>query len=322
MNETMRAMGATRDGAQLTEIPKPSPGRGEVRVRVVASSVNAAEDKLISGAFVGRFLHVQTSPLVLGWDFAGTIDALGDGVTDLAEGAAVWGHLAYSNSQRQGAFAEFITIERDELAAKPDDVPFHVAAAAATCSMTSLQSMRDLGRLGEGGTVLIVGAAGGVGEIAVGIARRLGAHVTAVCSTRDVPRVQALGADVVIDRKTADPFASQGAYDVVFDTPAVHSFARCAGLLRSGGAYVTTLPNAALITGMARALFSSKRCYFVQVASKRADLELVGGWLSDGLQVTIDSRHTIADLGAALARQGDPARAGRVVVDVAQGWPA
>ena len=71
-----------------------------------------------------------------------------------------------------------------------------------------------------------------------------------------------------------------------------------------------------------RALFTSKRCRFVQVASKRADLELVGGWLSDGLDVPIDSRHPIADLGAALKRQTDRGRVGRVVVDVAEGWPS
>ena len=134
--------------------------------------------------------------------------------------------------------------------------------------------------------------------------------------------VEALGADVVIDRRKSDAFDTESAYDVVFDTPAVHSFGRCAKILRSGGTYVTTLPDAALVTGMARALFTSKRCCFVQVASKRADLELVGSWLSDGLKVPIDSRHKIADLGAALKRQADRGRLGRVVVDVAEGWPS
>ena len=322
MTETMRAMGATGDGVEMIEIPKPTPGPGEVRVKVIASAVNAAEEKVISGDFVGRFLHAKTSPLVLGWDFAGTVDALGDGVTDIDEGAAVWGHLAYSMSQKQGTFAEYVTLPRAALAAKPDDVPYHVAAAAATVTMTSLQSLRDLGRLGEGGKALIIGAGGGIGSVAVGIGKRLGGHVTGVCSTKDVERVEALGADAVIDRKKSDPLDAESAYDVVFDTPAVHSFGRCAKILRAGGTYVTTLPDAALVTGMARALFTSKRCRFVQVASKRADLELVGGWLSDGLEVPIDSRHKIADLGAALKRQTDRGRVGRVVVDVAEGWPS
>jgi NADPH:quinone reductase-like Zn-dependent oxidoreductase len=259
---------------------------------------------------------------VLGWEFAGTVDALGDGVTDIEEGAAVWGHLDFSPFQKQGAFAEYITLSRDELAVKPNDVPYHVAAAAATDVMTALQSLRDHGRLGEGGKALIIGAGGGIGSVAVGIGKRLGGHVTGVCSAKDVERVEALGADVVIDRKKSDPLAADSAYDVVFDTPAVHSYNRCAKALRAGGTYVTTLPDMALVTGMARALFSSKRCRWVQVASKRADLELVGGWLGDGLEVPIDSRHKIADLGVALKRQSDRARSGRVVVDVAEGWPS
>ena len=322
MDETMRVMGATSDGVEMTEIPRPTPGRGEVRVKVIASAVNPAEAKVISGDFVGRFLHVKTSPLVLGWDFAGTVDALGDGVTDIEEGTGVWGHLAYSMSQRQGAFAEYITIPLEALAVKPDDVPYHVAAATPTVALTGLQSLRDRGRLREGGNALIIGAGGGIGSVTVGIGKRLGGHVTGVCSTKDVERVKALGADAVIDRKMTDPLAAESAYDVVFDTPAVHSFGHCAKILRAGGTYVTTLPDAALITGMARALFTSKRCCFVQVASRRADLELVGRWLSDGLEVLIDSRHKIADLGAALKRQTDRGRVGRVVVDVAEGWPS
>ncbi len=322
MAESMWGMGATGNGVEMTEIPKPAPGLDEVRVKVVASAVNPGEKKVIGGDFVGRFLHAKTSPLVLGWDFAGTVDALGDGVAGFDEGAAVWGRLAYSPSTKQGAFAEYVTVPLTAIAAKPEGVAFHVAAAAPTVAMTGLQSPRDLGRLGEGGKVLIVGAGGGIGSVAVGIGKRLGGHVTAVCSTKDVYRVEALGADEVIDRERSDPLAARSEYDVVFDTPAVHSFARCSAILRTGGTYVTTLPDASLIAGIARALFTSKRCRFVQVASRRADLELVGGWLSDGLEVPIDSRHRIADLAIALERQSDRDRVGRVVVEVAGGWPS
>lgn len=318
----MRVMGATRDGVEIAEISRPDPKQGEVRVKVVAAAVNAGEEKVINQDFVGRFLHARASPLVLGWDFAGTVDALGAGVTDIDEGADVWGHLQFTWSQNQGTFAEYITIPCEELALMPPGIPYHVAAAAPTVVMTSLQSLRDLGRLGDGGTALIIGAGGGIGSVAVGIAKRLGGHVTGVCSTRDVEHVKALGTDTVIDRKVSDPLAAGSAYDVVFDTPAVHSFAQCSRVLRTGGAYVTTLPDAALIAGMVHALFSSKRCCFVQVASKRVDLELVGSWLSNGLEVPIDSRHKIADLGAALKRQNDRDRVGRVVVEVADGWPA
>lgn len=322
MAETMRVMGITGDGVKMTEMSTPKPSPGEVRVKVVATAVNPGEEKVIAGGLVGRFLHAKTTPLVLGWDVAGTVDALGAGVSDVKQGDAVWGHLAYSPTQKQGAFSEYVTLPRQSLATKPENVPYEVAAAAATVTMTGLQSLRDLGQLRDGGRAFIVGAGGGIGSVAVGIGKRLGGHVTGVCSTKDVARVKALGADVVIDRSTSDPLDANSAYDVVFDTPAVYSFGRCAKTLRPGGAYVTTLPDAALLTGMVHAFFSSKRCRFVQVASKRADLELIGDWLGDGLEVPIDSRHRIADLEAALKRQKDRARSGRVVVNVAGEWPS
>jgi len=322
MVEKMRAMESTKDEVKLVMIPKPVPKKGEVRIKVISSAVNPGEEKVLKGGLVGRFLHAKTSPLILGWDFAGTIDLVGEGLTDLEIGNPVWGHLAFTGSQKQGAFSEYITIPREELASKPDNVSYHIAAAAATVVMTSLQSLRDLGRLSEGGKVLIIGASGGIGSVSIGIGKRLGANVTGVCSTKDVEHVKSLGANTVIDRKKSDPLDGTSTYDVIFDTPAVYSFGECLKILNPGGAYVTTLPDASLITGMVRSLFSSKRCHFVQVASKRADLELVGNWLSDGLEVPIDSRYKITDLGEALARQTNRDRVGRVVVDVAEGWPS
>lgn len=322
MEDKMRVMGASSNGVVMSTINKPIPKTREVRVKVSASAINPAEEKIVNGELVGRFLHAKTSPLVLGWDFAGTIDLLGEGVSDIDIGSRVWGHLAYTPTQKQGAFAEYITVPRKEIAALPENVPFHIAAAIPTSSMTSLQSLRDLGNLGEGKKALIIGAGGGIGSISIGIAKRLGGHVTGVCSTKDVDRVKALGADLVIDRKKEDPFKSDSAYDVIFDTPAVSSFAACSKIMNLRGVYVTTLPGLALMTGMVRALFSSKKCHFVQVASKKEDLELVGSWLSEGLEVHIDSRYKISELGEALKRNMDKNRIGKVVVDIDQGWPA
>ncbi|MDH3651367.1 MAG: alcohol dehydrogenase catalytic domain-containing protein, partial [Saprospiraceae bacterium] len=181
MNGMMHAMEVAGDRVAMIEIPTPIPGKGEVRVKVITAAVNAAEKIVISGSFVGRFLHAKTSPLVLGWDFAGIIDSIGEGVTDMAEGTSVWGHLPYSMFTKQGTFAQYVTLPYPTLAVKPDDVPYHVAAAAATVSMTSLQSLRDHGRLQEGGKLMIIGAGGGIGSVSIGIGKRLGVHVTAVC---------------------------------------------------------------------------------------------------------------------------------------------
>jgi len=318
--ETMRAMAVTPKGVNMVEIPKPKPGQGKVRVKVIAAAINAAEDKIINRDFVGRFLHAKTKPLVLGWDFSGTVDALGEGVTDIELGADVSGLLAYTWTQNQGTFAEYITVPRNSVAIKPKNVSHNIAAAAPTVSLTSLQSLRDLAKLVKGDNVLIIGASGGVGSIAVGIAKRLGGHVTGVCSTKDMQQVKDLGADEIINRKETAYIHSKAVYNVVFDTPAVLSYSLSEKSLKPGGHYITTLPNWALIVGMVRALFSSKHCHFIQVTPQRADLELINRWLSEGLEVPIDSHHKIANLTDALKRQTEQGRVGRVIVEVAGGW--
>ncbi len=312
---------AQRDGRFVEiELPTPAPGPDEVRIRVAASSINPADEKVLRGDFVARFLHGRAEPLVVGYDVAGEVDALGSDVSDLSMGDAVFGHLAYTKETARGAFAEYVVLPARRIAVKPEGISDEVAAAAATVGLTALQSLRDEGRLREGGRALIIGAGGGVGSVAVGVAKRLGAEVTGVCSTKDVERVETLGADEVIDRKKTDLFATKNRFDVVFDTPAVHSYGKCSALLERGGTYVTTLPGLGLFLGMALAPLASKRCRFIAVSSKRADLELLGGWLSDEMDVPIDSTHPVRDLETAVARQADRARAGKVVIDVANGW--
>ncbi|NNE70908.1 MAG: NAD(P)-dependent alcohol dehydrogenase [Rhodothermales bacterium] len=316
----MRATAAGKDGVEFIELPIPEPEEGEVRVAIKRASVNAGEQKVIDGDFVGRFLRSASAPLVLGWDFAGKVDAVGKGVYGIDRGARVWGHLPFSPDTDQGTFSEYIVIKRSEIGELPDGVSDDVAAAAPTVAMTALQSLRDHGQLGEGRHALIIGAAGGIGSVGVGISKRLGGKVTAVCSAKDVDRVRGLGADEVLDRRETNPFGNGRSYDVIFDTPAAHSFGHVTGSLVRGGTYVTTLPSLGLFPGMVRGLLTGKRCRFVQVASRRADLELVAGWLDDGLEVPIDSTFPISELQAALDRQQDRDRAGRVVVDVAGGW--
>lgn len=312
--------GGSPDDAQRVDVPEPEAGPGEVLVDVVCSAVNPADLKVIDGGFTGRLLHASTSPLVIGYDVSGTVVSVGSGVTDLEPGDAVWGHLPYSGSNAQGAFAERVTLPRDQLARLPDGVGHHEAAAAATVGLTALQSLRDKAGIGEGKRVLVIGAAGGVGSLAVGIGKRLGAEVVGVCSTPDVDRVKELGADRVIDRKKDDALADDARYHMVFDTPAVHSYGACVGVLEPDGAYVTTLPSPGLVVGMLRTLFSSRSCSFIAVASVRADLERLGEWLADGLQVPIDSRVPVGELSTALRRMTEKGRRGRVVVDVADGW--
>lgn len=323
--ETMKAMEFKDGKFQKTEIDKPTPSEDQVLVKVSHSSIGKSMRAVTEKKFAGKFLHSLKEPLVLGWNFAGTIEAVGDEVTAFDRGAPVWGHLQYDPKQEQGSFSEYVTVPAEDVAAKPEKVPCDLAAGAATETLTALQALRDIGGLQEGGKVLILGAAGGVGSAAVGVAKRLGAaFVAGVCSTKDVDRVKALGADVVIDREKQDPLGAselqEHAFDVVLDTPAAYSYGKCAHLLSNTGAYVSTLPKVSLFAGQARTLFGSRKCSLVTVKSKQADLELVGDWLADGLKVPIDATYKIADLNEANEHRMSHATSGVVVIDVAQGW--
>lgn len=309
---------------KIIEVPKPFPSKGEVLVQVKYAAIDTATRQVLNKDWVGYLAHARTEPLILGWHFSGAVVEKDPEVDDYQVGNAVWGHLQYQPGQQQGSYAEYITVAVDACARQPENVSLEQCAAAATETMTALQAMRDVGGLEEDMHVLIVGAGGGVGSAAVGIAKKLGATVTAVCSSKDVARVQALGADRVVDRsKDEDPLANDSKvyYHVIFDTPSVYSAPRCLSHLYHGGAYVSTLPSWHWLGGMIMSQFTSKKVAVVEVKSKKDDLELIGEWLQQGLVDCnkIDSQFKIKDMDKALARHEDRP-AGRVVLQVEGGW--
>jgi NADPH:quinone reductase len=319
----MRAMAIPSYGPveqmKLVELPTPEPGPGHVRVRVHASAVNPSELKVATGEV--KFLHGRTFPMVLGYDFSGVIDRVGAGVATVAEGDEVFGFLPYSGSNKLGAFAEYTVSAASGLARKPASASHAVAAAAATPAITALQSLRDLGRLPSGGRTLIIGASGGVGALAVGVAKKLGAEVVAVCATHAVDFVKELGAEVVIDRKKEDPLrVAKGPFDVVFDAAAVSSWSATRHLLGKGGVYVTTLPGPAIVFHLGLSLFTATRAKIVIVKSRTDDLALVGRWLTEGLKVPIDSTVPVRDVVAGIKRLAAGEMRGRISVDVIGGF--
>ena len=181
--------------------------------------------------------------------------------------------------------------------------------------------------MGEEQRVLVIGAGGGVGSAAIQLAKRLlGAHVTAVCSSRDVERVKAWGADTVVDRSSEPGYLerlladkAEGRVDVVFDTPCTLP-SKATRLLKPRGAIVGTAPTLPLVWNAVKSLFSSKRSSWVLVKSKRADLELVGKMLAAGdLEIPITT-FKVCEMSTAAAKQADRQKVGRVVVQVEKGW--
>jgi NADPH:quinone reductase-like Zn-dependent oxidoreductase len=201
----------------LEHLPIPQPGSGQILVKVHASSVNPIDWKLAGG----EMKMMAAVPCTPGFDVAGEITAVGSNVTrpDLVVGQKVFGMLHCW--KKQGGSAEYAVMKQDEAVPMPAGMSYQDAAALPLAGMTALQALKEKCELplrgGAGKRVLVVGASGGVGHLAVQIAKSSGAHVTGVCSTRNVDFVKGLGADEVIDYTRPDAFAGVAPFDIVCD---------------------------------------------------------------------------------------------------------
>ena len=218
------------------DVDQPTPAPGEVLVRVAASAYNAAD-----GGMRGGFLPIPVQlPHVPGYDVSGTVEALGDGVTDLAVGTAVFGFLPM---ERDGGAAEFVVAPAEALVPAPTSIPLPDAAALPSVALTAWQALVDDGRLQSGQRLLIVGAGGVVGKYAIRLAKRTGATVVATASPRSAEAVRAAGADVVVDHTSTDLLtAVEGQVDLLLNLAPLEPerFASYVALVRDGGAVVST----------------------------------------------------------------------------------
>jgi NADPH:quinone reductase-like Zn-dependent oxidoreductase len=221
----------SHDVLQLNEVDKPAIGEDEVLIRVHAASIHLGDWILMTGTpFIMRMATGLRRPKnrVPGTDVAGTVEAVGSGVTRLRPGDEVFGWCA-------GAFAEYARASEDQLIKKPANLTFEQAAAVGVSASTALQLLRDNGKVQPGQRVLINGASGGVGTFAVQIAKALGAEVTGVTRTKNVELVRSIGADHVIDYTRDDFTSGAERYDLILDNVGNHSMARTRRALTPNG---------------------------------------------------------------------------------------
>jgi NADPH:quinone reductase-like Zn-dependent oxidoreductase len=178
----------------LRETAKPVPGEGQLLVKMVSASINAADYRSMSMGIIPK-------NKIFGADVAGVVEAVGENVRQFKVGDAVFGDLSGVGF---GGFAEYVAAPESVFALKPASVTFEQAAAVPMAALTALQAMRDQGEIKPGKKVLIYGAGGGVGMFAVQLAKYFGAEVTAVCSTGSAELVRSLGAESVIDYTSED----------------------------------------------------------------------------------------------------------------------
>jgi NADPH:quinone reductase-like Zn-dependent oxidoreductase len=191
----------TAEVLQVGERPTPEPQDNEVLVEVVATSVNPIDRRLRSGEL--QEYITRTFPVVPGWDLAGKIAKVGAKVTDWQVGDEVLG-LAFTWSIQHGSYAEYCPIDTASITEKPASISFEQAAALPLVSLTAWQALSELGELKAGQSVFIQAGAGGVGSVAIPMAKHLGAKVYTTTSAKNHDYVKSLGADVIIDYNADD----------------------------------------------------------------------------------------------------------------------
>jgi len=304
---------------RVEEVDQPVLTDDRVLVRVRASSLNKADWHQLRGW--PRFLRPVTrdgvrrpkSPL-FGTDFAGVVEALGKDVTDLAPGDEVFGG-------RNGAFAEYVSATN--VVRKPPNVTFEEAATMGIAGLTALQGLRDHGGLKAGERVLINGASGGVGTLAVQIAKALGAHVTAVCGTRNVEQTGALGADRVLDYTREDFTREAERYDLIADVAGGHSWHALRGALEPDGRLVivgahgsrSQLRHIAAVWLASR--FSKQTVKFFVASFNKPDLQTLADLLESGeLKPAIDRTYELDEAQDALRIFGEGHVRGKLVLTI------
>ena len=212
---------------QYGDLPDPIVGPGEVVIDIAAASVNAADWK----ARAGEYKHTKL-PLIPGRDFSGVVSAVGNGVTDVAVGNAVFG---VCEAGQEGAYAERIAVKAAIIGGKPDDLSHINAAALALTGLTAISAIEDTLKLQRGETILIQGGAGGVAGFAIQLAKHIGARVITTASAANHPYVRALGVDEVIDYNACDFTQAVTNCDAVFDTVGGDVAQRSFAVLKPGG---------------------------------------------------------------------------------------
>ena len=217
---------------QLGEQSTPVLTENDVLIKVHAASINPLDLRVLEGEFK-TILPVQF-PFILGNDFAGTVVQVGENVTQFKIGDEV-----YAKTDNNGAFAEYTVIQESSLALKPQNISMEQAAALPLVGLTSWQALVEIAKVKAGQKVLIHAGSGGVGSIAIQLAKSLGATVATTTSSKNSSWVKGLGADIIIDYKTMDFEQELKDYDVVLDTQGGKILEKSLNVLKRGGRLIS-----------------------------------------------------------------------------------
>jgi len=297
-----------RSVLQFEDAPKPAIARDEALVRVVAAAVNPIDWKIRQGHLKTMVPYVF--PLTLGWDFSGVIEALGSEVSGLAVGDAVFSR---PDIRRDGSYAEYVAVRAVEIARKPKTISHIEAASIPLVGITAWETIVSVGNLVAGQKALIHAASGGVGSLAVQIAKSRGAHVVATTSSANIELVRSLGADQVIDYRNQRFTDKVKDVDVVVDTVGGDVQASSWSVLRRGGILVSTVS----VPSIERAAALGVRSAFVLISPNAAVLDQLAGLVDAGkLRPLIGGEFALRNVADAHALSESGRTIGKIVLYV------
>ncbi|MFE6848272.1 NADP-dependent oxidoreductase [Streptomyces sp. NPDC057686] len=313
---TMRAVSQDTAGApdvlKVVEVERPDPGRGEILVRAHAAGVNPADWKTRER---GEFATGARPPFTLGYDVAGVVEAVGVGVTLFQVGDEVFGMPRFPHPA--GAYAEYVTAPARHFAPRPDGLTHIQAGALPLASLTAWQALVDTANVQPGQRVLIHAAAGGVGHLAVQIAKARGAYVIGTASAAKHALLHSLGADELIDYRTQDFTDTVCDIDVVLDALGGPNLARSLRTLRPGGTLISILPPDDTFPAK-EAEASGVRAVFMLVEPDHAGLREIASLVEGGrLRVIVDEVFPLEEVARAHTLGETGRTTGKIVLSVA-----
>jgi NADPH:quinone reductase-like Zn-dependent oxidoreductase len=307
---------------RLEQVDKPSLSAGAVLVRVRGAAANPYDWHFMKGEpYFMRLIFGLRAPKrnSLGVDFAGVVEAVAPGVTAFKPGDEVYGMC-------DGAFAEYLCAPEAEIALKPRTLGFDLAAAVPLAALTALQALRDVGQVQPGQRVLIIGATGGVGSFAVQLAKNFGAHVTGVCSTKNLELLKTLGADEVIDYTRQDFADTANKYDVIFQVSGTDSVSHCRRALTPRGRLIQCSGDSpgrwigameSRLRAAALSPFVSQTLTWVDVKRTASDLQELARLIDQGtLKPIIDRTYPLEQAADAVSYVERGHAKGKVLVGI------
>lgn len=294
------------DVFEIKEIEKPVLEKDQLLIKVKTVSINPIDWKQRKGNH--KLILGSPFPIVLGYDICGEVVETGDEISKFKNGDIIFGVL---DNKYGGALAEYAVGHENCFSIKPQNISHEEAAAFSMVSLTALQALRDKANLKEGQTIIINGASGGVGHIAIQIAKILGAKVIAVSSSHSKDFVEKFKPDVFIDYNTQDVSKLDMKVDVFFDVAANYTFPKTKHLLNPGGVYlnleyINTVKK--MPVNFIHQLFSKgKKAKSLLMKHDKSDLDMIAQWISEKrIKINIDRTYTLDQISLAheYAQQG------------------